>query len=432
MEKVIQIGNRNYNISSDDSYLDAVGNSFEPYMVELFDALICEDDVVADIGANIGLTSILFSTLSEKVFSFEPSPTTYALLKENLLQAGVSNVVPINLGLGDKREEMTITFARNNRSGGYVSDKIRPESGHITENIEIDKIDNYFFENDIHPSFIKIDVEGFEKNVISGGLKFIENKKPVVVMEMNHFCLGVLQRITIPDFLDYMLSTFPYLYAVDSNNSTIANLHDSEQAYFVMHEHVVRHRFPNIVGGYDASIKNKLEKMVSKSSSIAHSIAGNANFYSKIGLLKKKVIFVVTDLPRRFGFNTPLVKSPAGFIRASITTIEQVVSNEQFEIPITIGNIGEEVWHGSGSHPVVLCYHWKNTDGSYYIYDGIRTRMKMNIVKPGHTVSDVIRVVAPNKCGDFDLIITVLQEGSCWFEDKGFEVSCKKVKVVCQ
>src|SRR5262245_23510600 len=63
MQQSIRIGDSVYSLSSDDDYLAAMGDNFEPYMVELFRALIEPDDIVTDIGANIGLTAILFSSL---------------------------------------------------------------------------------------------------------------------------------------------------------------------------------------------------------------------------------------------------------------------------------------------------------------------------------------------------------------------------------
>ena len=82
-------------------------------------------------------------------------------------------------------------------------------------------------------------------------------------MELNHFCLNALRRITVPDFFDFLRSVFPYLYAVDTDNATIADLHDEEQSYFVMHEHLVRFRFPNLVGGFDPALTATLEKLES-------------------------------------------------------------------------------------------------------------------------------------------------------------------------
>jgi len=236
-------------------------SDFEPHMVQLFRALITPNDVVADVGANIGLTAILFSSLAKYVYAYEPSPSTFNILSHNLLRANTSNVEAINLGLGHRAESLTITYAKNNRSGGYVSDKIRPEEGHITEEIRIKTLDSFFANKQPIPSFLKIDVEGFEQHVIRGARKLLKKHKPIVVMEMNHFCLDVLQRITIPDFLDFMRSMFPYLYAVDSDNTTIVDLHVPDKAYFVMHEHVVRYRFPNLVGGFSPEIKSALDKL---------------------------------------------------------------------------------------------------------------------------------------------------------------------------
>jgi FkbM family methyltransferase len=169
LEKLIKIGEKFYTVSSDDDYLAHMGAEFEPHMVKLYQALIEPDDVVVDIGANIGLTALLFSALAKKTYAFEPSPSTYSFLVNNLEQSKAQNVEPINLGLGNQEETVTITFASNNRSGGYVSDKVRPIDGHITESINVTTLDAFFSSGRVMPTFLKIDVEGFEKNVVQGG-----------------------------------------------------------------------------------------------------------------------------------------------------------------------------------------------------------------------------------------------------------------------
>src|SRR5699024_3605400 len=153
-----------------------------------------------DIGSNIGLTSLLFSSLAAQVYSFEPSPTTFKILKENLLRAKAENVEAINIGLGEQQERMTITFAANNRSGGFISDKIKHKKEYITEEIQIEILDNFFYEKINRFDFVKIDVEGFESSVIRGGLNLIKKYKPIVILELNHFCLNVFRRISVSDF----------------------------------------------------------------------------------------------------------------------------------------------------------------------------------------------------------------------------------------
>ena len=61
MNKKVQIGCKNYDITGDDNYLNNVGISFEPNMINLYSASVCKDNIFADFGANIGLASIWFS-----------------------------------------------------------------------------------------------------------------------------------------------------------------------------------------------------------------------------------------------------------------------------------------------------------------------------------------------------------------------------------
>ena len=101
-ERVVRtnINGKSYSISSDDDYLDHVEGDFEPEMVSLFKSLLQPHDTVLDIGANIGCTSLLFGALARKVYSFEPSPSTYRWLVQNVQSAKLTNVEPVNLGLG--------------------------------------------------------------------------------------------------------------------------------------------------------------------------------------------------------------------------------------------------------------------------------------------------------------------------------------------
>ena len=264
MKRSIKIGATSYDISSDDAYLRDMPPEFEPDMVDLFASLITPQMVVADVGANIGMTALLFSDLARKVYAFEPSPSTFALLSENLAAAGKSNIELCNLGLGDQPQSQTITFSNNNRSGGFVSQHIQPVVGYTTENIEISTLDWFFSAKDQRPDFIKMDVEGFEPHVIRGGRSLLAAQKPVVVLELNHFCLNVLQRVTLPDFFDLLRSVFPVLIAVNQGNLLMADLHNADMAYNVMHAHVTRFAFPNIVAGFDPALVGKLAALAQK------------------------------------------------------------------------------------------------------------------------------------------------------------------------
>ena len=274
-----KINGKSYSISSDDDYLDHVEGEFEPEMVALFQSLLQPTDTVLDIGANIGCTSILFGDLARQVYSFEPSATTYRWLVENVQRAKLSNVEPINLGLGKDAGTFELTFAPNNRSGGFVSNLTSASEGHQVEQITIARGDDFIRERQITKvDFIKIDVEGFEQSVIEGLGATIERDQPIVALELNHWCLNAFQRTSVPDFFDFLRSVFPYLYAVDMRYASnlrdrlqrellpfrydkkdARNLHDQDAAYHVMYRHILHgSSYPTLVGAFKPTQLNAL------------------------------------------------------------------------------------------------------------------------------------------------------------------------------
>ena len=277
-----KINGKPYSISSDDDYLDHVEGEFEPEMVSLFKSLIQPTDTVLDIGANIGCTSLLFGDLARKVYSFEPSPTTHRWLIENVQRAKLNNVEPINLGLGKDAGTFELTFAPNNRSGGFVSNLTNASEGHQVEQITIAKGDDFIRERQIAKvDFIKIDVEGFEQSVIQGLAETIARDQPIVALELNHWCLNAFQRTSVPDFFDFLRSVFPYLYAVDMRYTSnlrdrlqrellpflydkkdAKNLHDQNAAYHVMYRHILHgSSYPTLVGAFKPKQLSALSSM---------------------------------------------------------------------------------------------------------------------------------------------------------------------------
>lgn len=257
----VLIGKKRYEIVSDDDYLKHVGDTFEPGMTRLFDVLTKEDHCVLDIGANIGCTAIFFGEKAKQVYCFEPSPSTFTFLEANVSNAGHNNVTCVNVGLGKLELESELTFAPNNRSGGFVSNQIQASAGHVVEKIKIIRGDDFIRANDIPKiDFIKIDVEGFEMDVIEGMRSSIEKFQPVVALELNHWCLNVFQRIAVPDFLDFLRNIFPILYAIDGED--VRDLHNPNEAYVVMYSHIILgFKYPTLVGAFSPAQLSDFSKV---------------------------------------------------------------------------------------------------------------------------------------------------------------------------
>ena len=68
--------------------------------------------------------------------------------------------------------------------------------------------------------FVKIDTEGYEREVIEGLRGTLGTCRPVVFLELNHWCLNGFRRTSVPDFLDFLRGIFPVLYAaIDGQRS---------------------------------------------------------------------------------------------------------------------------------------------------------------------------------------------------------------------
>jgi len=127
---------------------------------------------VFDIGANIGQYALLFSDLvgpTGKVVSLEPDSNNFAFLQFNININKLKNVQCIKKGVSNTVE--TLEFYCDSETGGrkgsfrqaYVEDNFKG----VKEEVETTTLDALITQFGI-PSFIKIDVEGFEEVVIEG------------------------------------------------------------------------------------------------------------------------------------------------------------------------------------------------------------------------------------------------------------------------
>lgn len=147
-------------------------------------------DTILDIGANVGQAAINFCTLfpTATVHSFEPIPDCFAKLKR--VATAFPNLSVHNFALGNETGQ--IDFHQNAYSPASsilpMSDEHIKSYPKTTEssiiNVPIRRLDDCAVELNLSDSsrmLVKIDVQGYEKNVISGGARVIKQAKIVVV-----------------------------------------------------------------------------------------------------------------------------------------------------------------------------------------------------------------------------------------------------------
>ena len=140
-----------------------------------------KEDLFVDVGANLGHYTLLASGACQcKTIAIEPIVSTLTKLKRNIILNNLEEKVSVlTMGVGDAKE--TLNFTTNNTVMNTVS---------LTENsntvkIEVDTLDS-ILENQ-NPSFIKIDVEGYEFKVLKGASHVLQQPQlKYLLVEFNN------------------------------------------------------------------------------------------------------------------------------------------------------------------------------------------------------------------------------------------------------
>ena len=167
-----------------------VGRSLEIYgewaeaEVQLFSQIIRPTDTVVEVGANIGSHTLAIARLASegRVHAFEPQPYVFSLLKKNVLDNGFKNTTLWNAAVGSEigRASMPYLSANIYSPINFGAISIHTISGRRV-GVPLLKIDGIQEIQQIN--FLKIDVEGFEPQVLEGAISAIQKFRPIVFIE---------------------------------------------------------------------------------------------------------------------------------------------------------------------------------------------------------------------------------------------------------
>lgn len=140
-------------------------------------------DTFVDVGANVGVYTLLAAGVAgANAVSFEPIPSTFSKLRRNVTYNDLLDRVDLrNLGVGDKEE--TLVFTNNLDATNHVVSSEKDLAGATTK-VPVDTLDRLLTGK--KANFLKIDVEGFEANVINGAPDTLASPDlKVIIMETN-------------------------------------------------------------------------------------------------------------------------------------------------------------------------------------------------------------------------------------------------------
>lgn len=169
----------------------------EPKCVKIIKKLIEENSIFYDIGANIGMYSLIASKKAKKVYAIEPYEENIKYLKKNIELNNKKNIHIKKLAFSSEKGKKEF----------YISEKCNwcsmNKVPYIKEKIEIntDTLDNFSKKNK-PPNFLRMDLEGYEYEVLyEGGKETIKKYKPKIFLEFHSGAMGKNKAIKLLKFL---------------------------------------------------------------------------------------------------------------------------------------------------------------------------------------------------------------------------------------
>ncbi len=183
---IIMDGQKLFLDKEDSLMLSIKNNDHELTEIKFLKQIIKNGDTVLDLGANIGVYTLIFAKLVGKsghVFAFEPDPTNFEILSKNVKENKHENVTLVQKAVSEKNDKIKLFVSKRNHASHRIFD-----SEEKRNSIEVDVItlDTYFKKIKNPINFIKMDVEGVEGATLLGASNIIKNSKDLVIM-MEYF-----------------------------------------------------------------------------------------------------------------------------------------------------------------------------------------------------------------------------------------------------
>jgi FkbM family methyltransferase len=156
-------------------------------LAALVAAQVPQASTVVDVGANIGLSTILLARSVQRVIAFEPSPANLEYLRRNLASNGITNVEVVAAAVSDRPSTLRFHVAQFGAGSHVVAAGHVLSDGIATIEVPAVTLDGALT---VPVSFIKIDAEGHEPDVLAGARAVLDRDKPMIYTEINVWCLS--------------------------------------------------------------------------------------------------------------------------------------------------------------------------------------------------------------------------------------------------
>ncbi|WP_406699026.1 FkbM family methyltransferase [Singulisphaera sp. Ch08] len=206
------------------------GKDRERTTMELFRRILRPGDVGYDVGANIGYISLYMMSLvgeQGRLYAFEPDPSNLIYLRENLGKKAQAFIVEAGVAAEPGSLELYAEDLTGQNSS-FIKDfemlkdnaaaaRMQPKISAIA--VDVITLDGVLSETQAIPRCIKIDVEGFEFEVLLGAVNLLREHSPILLIEVHN------QKKNQVKIFEFLQEAGYQIHCVD----TLARLTDPEQ-----------------------------------------------------------------------------------------------------------------------------------------------------------------------------------------------------------
>jgi FkbM family methyltransferase len=399
------------------------GGEYDPGLTAALEAVVGDDWVCLDIGANIGPISLTLGELCPQgeVHAFEPVPVTYEYLQRNLARAGTANLHAHNLALLDRRDEVIIHYNPDFSGGAFISGHL--EHGEAST-VEATTLDEWVASTGLDRlDLIKLDVEGSELTVLSGAAETLRRFRPAMIVELNPITMRRMAHHDPRDLYRELCSIYGksgHLAFIPSSGPMIPVASWSHVERVLAYEGLT-----NLFCSPQPLVPGRGPGMAGR---------------------RETVRELVTGLRRYSGWRFPVWSTRPPWValqdpHVSIR-LDQLIDprcrsgvvcgppGELVHLPLLIVNLGRLPIIGkAGRFGVATRVIWIDPTGGHTVDD--RSRITVPTMRTGAGSSVTMPVYLPDEPGRYGLRVTLFQEDMSWFHDLD-EASSLDIEVVVE
>jgi FkbM family methyltransferase len=390
LERVVRIEG-----DPDDTSVMAVlsaTQAYEPHVVRFLRHVVTRDSVVLDVGANIGVHTVVAALLCPDghVYAFEPGSHHRTFLERNVERNGLRNVTVVPAPLMDAAVPVVLNMPATFQAGAWISTEAREG---VTEPTVATTLDAWAEQHRIERcDVVKVDVEGCERLVLGGGARALQRWQPLLLVE----CNAVTQR----------------RFRGESLAPLARDLQRFGRELYALGERGPLRRVLS---------PSHLEALASDGGVVDVVAVPDARRDAVAGIVGSRALAVRSFAALRWRSNrwrrppNALVHDPHYQLDIAASSL-QARRGDRVRVGVTVHNTGRQ-WLSDAyrTNPTFLSYRWVRGGE---VLDGVGgPRVSFGSLRPGASSTVDLDVVVDREPGDYELDVGVIQEAVAWLVD---------------